>query len=94
MDIMVQIIHTRVEIYGRVQGVGFRYSAVHRAHALNLKGYVRNLPNGRVLLEIEGMPDAVEAMIRWCRQGPPMARVDAIQRSDGTVQGYSEFTVR
>jgi two-component system LytT family response regulator len=46
--------HKNIRITGRVQGVGFRYSARSLASSLGIKGFVRNLPNGEVYIEAEG----------------------------------------
>jgi acylphosphatase len=90
---MIERVH--VVIAGRVQGVGFRFSTQHRALELGLTGWVRNLPDGRVEAEFEGQPDAVEAMVAWCRHGPALSRVNSldVQRLDSPC-GYGEFAVR
>ncbi len=67
-----------VFISGRVQGVGFRYSAQDLAARLKLGGWVRNLPDGRVEAVFEGDEDAVQRMVDWCREGPPGAFVERV----------------
>ncbi|PKP17333.1 MAG: acylphosphatase [Bacteroidetes bacterium HGW-Bacteroidetes-22] len=62
-------------ITGRVQGVGFRYGAYHQAISMGLNGYVRNLRDGSVEIEIEGEETSVERFILWGKTGPPHARV-------------------
>lgn len=69
----------RLIIAGRVQGVAYRYSAAREAKRLNLCGWVRNLHDGRVEALVQGDESEVEKMIRWCRQGPPGARVDSVE---------------
>ena len=71
----------RVHVYvsGRVQGVGFRYALYHEAARLNLSGWVRNRPDGRVEAAFEGDEDAVREIGEWCRQGPPGARVRQVE---------------
>lgn len=49
--------------YGRVQGVGFRYYAVHKARALGLTGWVRNLYNGTVEMEVQGTEPMIDELI-------------------------------
>jgi len=84
-----------VLIDGRVQGVGFRYATHHQAIALDLSGWVRNTPDGRVEAEFEGVKPSLEAMLEWCRQGPSFARVTHVETqwiSGDTL--YNRFTIR
>lgn len=68
-----------VFVSGMVQGVSYRFSAADRARGLGLDGFVRNLPDGRVEAEAEGERAAVEAFVAWCRRGPSLARVEAVE---------------
>jgi len=90
---MEQKTHYSVEIEGRVQGVGFRYSAVNQAAALGITGYVKNLPSGNVYLEIEGPENAVLKMLRWCHSGPSTARVERVSDYKGELKNYDSFRV-
>jgi acylphosphatase len=67
-----------VRIRGRVQGVGFRYSAVYEARRLGLSGWVRNTRDGDVEVWTEGAPEKQELFLKWLRRGPPGARVDSL----------------
>jgi acylphosphatase len=69
----------RVLVSGRVQGVWFRESTRRRATELALRGWVRNLADGRVEALFEGEADAVEAAVQFVREGPPLARVSAVE---------------
>jgi acylphosphatase len=69
----------RVTISGRVQGVFFRASCADLARDLGLSGAVRNLRDGRLEATFQGPDDAVDRMLAWCREGPPMARVDDLE---------------
>ena len=86
--------HYDVIITGRVQGVGFRYSALNQAEKLGIKGYVKNLFSGDVKLEIEGSEMATRLMLDWCRQGPTTARVENANISEGNLKSYNNFEVR
>ena len=66
-------------IVGRVQGVAFRARAVVEATHLGLSGWVRNRMDGTVEARAEGAPQAVEAFVAWCRQGPSMAQVEEVR---------------
>ena len=69
----------RVAISGRVQAVGFRYWTQDEASRRGLKGWVRNLVDGRVEAAFEGEPAQVYAMIEACRGGPRMAQVGEVE---------------
>jgi acylphosphatase len=69
-------VHLRVS--GVVQGVGFRASTVGEARRLGLRGWVRNLADGRVEIEAEGGRAALAALVRWCERGPPSAQVEGV----------------
>lgn len=73
----------RFIVRGKVQGVWFRASTRDEALKLGLRGYACNLSNGDVEVLAAGEAAAIEALAAWLRQGPPLARVDALQRFDG-----------
>lgn len=68
----------RCLVTGRVQGVYYRSATAERAQALALRGWVKNLPDGRVEVVASGDATAVVALTRWLWQGPPAARVEAV----------------
>ncbi len=66
-------------ISGRVQGIFYRVACLNEASTRSLKGWVRNLPDGRVEALLQGPKDQVESMIKWCTRGPSEARVSDIE---------------
>lgn len=90
------MIRRRVVVDGRVQGVGFRESCRRQAQAQarQVNGWVRNLPDRRVEAVFEGEPEAVEAMVEWCRHGPPWAGVTAVQVHVEEPRGEEGFRIR
>jgi len=85
----------RVIVSGRVQGVGFRYFAHEVASREGVKGWVRNLPDGRVEAYVEGEAEAVTRVERALGQGPRSARVDAVEvETEEPIGGYRDFIVR
>ncbi len=75
---MVAGVELRIE--GRVQGVGYRWSAQKKAIELGLDGWVRNEADGSVLCRAWGDAAAIEDFVQWCGEGPPLARVDRVVR--------------
>ncbi|MBS7624725.1 MAG: acylphosphatase [Candidatus Bathyarchaeia archaeon] len=72
-------VRAHVFVSGRVQGVFFRHETRLRALRNNVSGWVRNLPDGRVEAVFEGEKENVEAMIEFCRRGPPGAVVKNVE---------------
>jgi acylphosphatase len=68
-------VRVHVIVSGLVQGVGFRYFTARQARALDLTGFVRNLPDGRVEVVAEGVRGALETFVAAVREGPPGAVV-------------------
>ena len=84
-----------VFISGRVQGVAFRHYTVKTARSLNLKGWVRNLDDGRVEAVFEGDDDLVDAMLAWCGRGPSLAHVAHVDVQEESVSAqYEDFKIR
>lgn len=87
-------IHATIIVYGLVQGVGYRYFAYKKAHEYGLTGYVKNLPTGEVLCEVEGDEGLVNEFIKDLRVGPMMARVRDIRvEKSNILQGYRNFEI-
>ena len=72
------IIARRFVVSGRVQGVGFRMFVQDQAAVEGVHGWVHNLPDGRVEVQVEGDDDAVGRVERAIRRGPPAAQVDDV----------------
>jgi len=72
-------IRAHVFISGKVQGVFFRAHTRDEAVKRGVRGWVRNLPDGRVEAVFEGEEKDVKSVIEWCREGPPFARVEGVE---------------
>ena len=81
-------------ITGRVQGVWFRANTQKKAKTLDLKGWVKNRPDGRVEAVFEGEKEQIDRIIEWCKKGPSFARVDDVQIQWETPMGdFTTFTI-
>lgn len=88
-------ISRHVVVHGRVQGVFFRDSVREHATSRGVAGWVRNRSDGAVEALFAGEPEAVEAMIGFCRDGPSRADVERVEVSEGEDRdGGSGFEVR
>ncbi len=85
---------SRVVVEGRVQGVYFRETTRRTAEALELSGWVRNLPDGRVEAVFEGPAEAVVQAIVWARSGPPAAVVTSLTETAEEPEGLRGFEIR
>lgn len=84
----------QARVTGRVQGVSFRWYTEEQARRLGVTGWVRNEPDGSVLVHAEGDDDAVDALVAWCREGPSMARVRDVAVREATPIGAKGFETR
>ncbi len=87
----------RIEVYveGVVQGVGFRYFTRRVARELGVKGYVKNLPDGRVFIVAEGDEGQIEKFLSMIRKGPPLAIVKKVHVAEAEAKGeFEDFTIR
>jgi DNA ligase D-like protein (predicted 3'-phosphoesterase) len=84
----------RALVSGKVQGVWFRDTTVQRARELALMGWVRNGDDGAVQVHAEGPERAVEELVAFLREGPPLAQVTDVSVEHVAVEGHEQFAVR
>jgi DNA ligase D-like protein (predicted 3'-phosphoesterase) len=85
---------TRAAVRGDVQGIGFRDATLRRAGELGVLGWVRNEDDGAVRVHAEGPSVAVEELVAFLGEGPPGARVEAVETEPAKVEGHEQFAVR
>ncbi len=81
----------RIHVKGRVQGVGFRWSAVREAMNRDITGFVKNQYDGSVYIEAEGFREQLLDFIEWCRRGPGF--VKSVTADPAPIENYTDFTV-
>jgi len=74
-------------VSGRVQGVFYRGTAAQRARELGVRGYARNLPDGRVEVLACGEEEAVQTFVSWLWIGSSAAKVSAVEVADAPEHG-------
>ncbi len=88
------VVRIRVVVRGMVQGVFFRDTCRRTAAGCGVAGWVRNRRDGTVEAVFEGPDARVRAMVDWCRDGPPMARVERVESHTETPEGLGSFEIR
>ena len=88
-------IRIHVFVSGRVQGVFFRSNTKRVADNLGIKGWVRNLPDGRVEVVAEGEKNRIDNLIKFLKKGPATARVDNVEIESQEYKGeFQDFSIR
>lgn len=92
---MAEKVRARVVVTGRVQGVAFRYATREEANMRGVKGWVRNLADGRVEAVFEGEQDKVEELVDFCHHGPSAAKVSSVDITREEYKGdFKDFFIR
>lgn len=91
----MMIVRAHLYLTGQVQGVFFRSSARSQAKLKGVRGWVKNLPDGRVEAVLEGNKGDVDSVIDFCRKGPSGSRVDDVEISwERPSYKYPEFSIK
>ncbi len=91
----METVQVRILIEGKLQGMNFRYKTQDRAKELDLVGFVRNLSDGRIEIEVQGDKPNVEQLLDWCQEEPHSSQIKSIlYRYDEPNKGYTDFIVR
>lgn len=83
----------KIHVTGRVQGVGFRWTAANEAICRGITGYVKNLPDGSVFIEAEGSKEQLDKYVEWCKTGPRFGFVESVSIEPFPPFNYSDFTI-
>lgn len=86
--------HINIKVKGKVQGVYFRATTKAVADQVGAKGFVVNLKDGSVYIEVEGDKFALETVVEFCHEGPDNAVIDAVEvEEDAEIKGFKNFEV-
>ena len=86
-----------IEVNGRVQGVGFRYFVFRAAQSLDIKGWVKNMPDGSVLLRATGESGNMDRFRRELKKGPIFSKVKSLRERtlpEGGTASFTEFQIQ
>jgi acylphosphatase len=91
---MSDVARSRVVVHGHVQGVFFRDRCRREAESRGVAGWITNRRDGAVEAVFEGDPEAVAALVEFCRRGPRGADVRSVDESSEEPEGLTGFEVR
>ncbi|MEN8226129.1 MAG: acylphosphatase [Bacteroidota bacterium] len=83
-----------IRVSGKVQGVGFRFYTHKKANELEMKGFVKNMRDGSVYIEVEGNTGRMDEFISWVQHGPEWARVDKLSKQEKPFEDFDDFVIR
>jgi len=87
--------NVHVTISGKVQGVWFRANTKDKAEQLDISGWIRNTPDGKVEAIFEGEEENIKEMLDWCNNGPPLAKVKEVKIEEREpTNKYKKFDIR
>jgi acylphosphatase len=87
------MVHYKLVITGKVQGVYYRAYAQKEAEKLGLKGWVRNQSNGSVVAMVQGEKQVVDAFVDWCHKGSPSSVVEQVSIELQETLDYPDFRI-
>ncbi len=83
------------KIYGRVQGVGFRYYIYLKAREIEIRGWVKNTSGGTVEGEVEGDRETLENFLEWAKRGPGWAKVERVEEKwEEAKNDFKDFKIK
>jgi acylphosphatase len=85
--------HLNIKISGKVQRVGYRFSAMQAAYRYGIRGFVQNMPEGWVYIEAEGQDSDLKNFTEWCRKGPFGCRVESAEFTEGDLVNFTSFEI-
>jgi acylphosphatase len=89
----MSLVAKSINLCGKVQQVGFRYFVYRLACELGVKGFVKNQPDGSVIIEAECEEYLMDVFIEHCRKGSPHANVDGCESKPIEIKNYTDFKI-
>ncbi len=86
----------KIQVFGLVQGVSFRFYAKEKAEELGIKGWVKNQEDGSVLIVAQGKEKSLKDFLSWCYEGSPLAKVEKVEAEElkDFKEEFKDFQIR
>lgn len=85
--------HYNIVITGRVQKIGFRFTAMQSAYRFGVHGFIKNMNDDQVYIEVEGEDNNLDDFLQWCHRGPLGARVESVEVTEGELKDFKSFDI-
>jgi acylphosphatase len=86
-------VHVNITIHGKVNRVGFRFLALHKAIKIGIAGFVMNVGIGKLIIEAEGTKDNIQKFIKWCKNCPSHSSISHISINKAPIKNFSTFDI-
>ncbi len=83
-----------IKVYGRVQGVGYRYFIKQKAEEIGIKGWVKNKADGSVEILAQGEPEKIENFINYCERGTSYSSVEHVNTQEVPLSENNSFKIK
>lgn len=87
------MLHYRITVIGKVQGVWYRKSTLNKAKELGLKGFVQNKVDKSVYIEAEGSEEQLKSLVSWCYEGSTFSDVKEVNYEIGELKNFEIFEI-
>jgi len=84
----------KIEVYGRVQGIGFRAAVKDYCDGEGIEGYVMNLDDGNVEIVARGSEDELRDLVDWLKNSPGMSKVERVEEKEIDWGKFEGFEIR
>lgn len=85
----------KIKVIGDVQGVSFRYWAQRAAKKCEVVGWAKNEHDGSVTILAQGVPQGIECMIAWAKEGSPMSTIEGVEVEETeATEGLKGFVIK
>lgn len=88
------MIHLKINIFGKVQGVWFRVHTKEQADKLSLSGFVQNKTDGSVYIEVSGKEENIKKFLKWVNKGPELSNVEQVDINQNNTVYTGVFKIK
>jgi acylphosphatase len=85
--------HLNITITGKVQQVGFRFTAFEAARVCHINGIIRNSGTDQIYIEAEGSNENLDQFLKWCSKGPVGAQIEKLEVVEENFKYYAGFQI-